>query len=48
MKYDKENKAVIQPPSKGTPSLMKDVQQEKERTGTKNNKLASRKIRDLP
>ena len=45
-KYEKENEAVIQPPSKGIPSVMKDVKKEKKRTGTKNNKLPSRKVRD--
>ena len=45
-KYEKENEAVIQPPSKGIPSWMNDVQKEKKRTGTKNNKLPSRKVRD--
>ena len=39
MKYDIENKAFTQSPSKGAHSLIKDVQQEKKETNIKSSKL---------
>ena len=42
MKYDIENKAVTQSSSKGTHSLIKDVQQEQKGADTKNSKLESK------
>ena len=39
MKYDIENKAVTQSPSKGPHSLIKDVQLEQKGADTKNSKL---------
>ena len=42
MKYDIENKAVTQSSSKGTHSLIKDIQQEQKGADTKNSNLESK------
>ena len=42
MKYDIENKSVTQSPSKGSHSLIKDVQSEQKVPDTKNSKLENR------
>ena len=42
MKYDIENKSVTQSPSKGSHSLIKDVQWEQKVPDTKNNKLENK------
>ena len=42
MKYDIENKSVTQSPSKGSHSLIKDVQSEQKVPDTKNNKLENK------